>query len=707
MLTAWAPYAPALLLLLAVLWLPGLALLWAFGQRGGRILLTAPAFSVAVVGVSGVALDLLGIRYDLLSQAGAALVLAAAAWLVGRVLPRGGHAPAPEDRPAPDGRAGATAVGAPGAGTAPDAAAPARPWVFPAAAAVGVAVGAVLLLRRMVSAIGEPEAMAQRWDNIFHLNAIRWIVETGSGSTLTLNRMVDPERTVALYPAAWHQLASLAVPVAGDSVLAAHNLTLLAVAGVVWPASCVFLTRCLVGPSPVAAVVAGAASAGFGLFPYGLMAWGPLFPNILSLVLLPVVLGLLVRLLGPGLGADPTARTPDGPARLRTAASLLVALGALFVSQPNGVLALLVVGVPLVATAWALGLRAAVRAGRRRRTALLAVAAVLAAAVWLLAWNTLTTTFFWAPFTTLPRGVGEALLYGTNGRLDVPWVLVVLTGAGIYAAVVRRRLRWLVVAHLLLAYLYAVAAAGEDGPWRDWLTSGWYTDSHRLAATLPLTALPLAALGAEHLAARLAAGLAAAAAVLRGGRAGGRPPAAGRARPLAYPVAAVLVLAVAVPVSQMGSLTRTTQEVKRYYAWDGPESILGHDEFELLQELGRLTGPGDVVAVNPWNGGSLAWAVAERPVTQYHVEDPEPPLDELVAGIDTAAPGSPACAAAEELGVEWVLDFGTQLLVPWATEPLEVYSGVTAVDPAADPGLAPVAREGGAVLYEVVGCDGP
>ena len=90
MLTDWGPHLPAFLVLLAFLWLPGLALLWAFGQRGGRILLTAPVFSVAVVGLTGVVLDLAGIPYGAwpprgrsrpTSHASAASTTAAATWV--------------------------------------------------------------------------------------------------------------------------------------------------------------------------------------------------------------------------------------------------------------------------------------------------------------------------------------------------------------------------------------------------------------------------------------------------------------------------------------------------------------------------------------------------------------------------------------------------------------------------------------------------
>lgn len=688
MLTEWWPHLPAFAVLVIVLWAPGLALLWSFGERRGTLLLSAPAFSTAVVGVSGVALDLLGMEFRLLSQALAALVLCLPVWLVGRLIPHADREHSP--------RVSSTDRAAHERATAPERDFCTRyPWMYPLAAATGLAVASALLLRRMVSVIGVPEALAQRWDNVFHLNAIRWIAETGSGSTLTLNRMLEPDRDIAVYPAAWHQLASLVVPLTGDSVLVAQNLTLLVVAGVVWPASCIFLTRVLVGPSPVAAVAAGIASAGFALFPLGLMSFGPLFPNILALAVLPVPLGILVRLLGPELAADPTFRSVGTRGRARLAACLVVTVGALLVSQPNGLLAMLVMLVPLLLTSWGLSMRRALDHRRRFRTVVLVGAAAGAVLVWLLLWNTLTTEFYWAPFTTTARAVGEALLYATNGRQEVPWVLVVLTVLGIYAALSRRRLRWLVVGHLLLVSLYAVAAAGQGDAWRQWLTGGWYTDSHRLAATLPLTAVPLIALGASHAVAALVS-LGSTAATFAD-----RPRGTSA---VMYPVAAVLLLAVAAPLSQAASMTRSTQAAKSAYAWEGVGNVLSREELALLDDLDTLTEPDDIIAVNPWNGGALAWAVAERPVTQYHIVAPEPPLDLVVARIDTAAADSEVCAAALQLDIGYVLDFGEEFVIP--DEPrARKYAGVNAVDPEVDTNLSLVRRSGDAALYEVVGCE--
>lgn len=683
MLTEWWQYLPALLAVLAFLWLPGLALQWAFGQRTGRIVLAAPAFSVAVVGLTGVVLDLLGVPYNSLTQAISAVVLTVLAWLVGRLIPRGGY------------HAGQRAAGA--SEDVHHHSVGRYRWLFPVGAAAGLAIGALLMVRRLISVIGHPEALTQRYDNIFHLNAIRYIVDTGNGSTLTLNQMTNPDSTIALYPAAWHQFASLMVPLTGGNVMAAHNVMLLAVAGFVWTASCIYLARCLLGPSPLVSVIAGTASAGFGIFPLGLIAWGPLFANILSLALVPVALGLLVRLLGARLTVDPTARTPDTAGRIRLGACLVVVLGALCLSQPNALLALLAVAVPLGATSWWLALQAAAVARKRKKAIILAVLGAAAVAAWSVVWNTLSTDYVWDRFTSTARAVGEALLYSTNDRDEVPWVLVILTASGIYAAISRHQLRWLVVAHLLLVYLYAVAAAGENGPVRQWLVGGWYTDSYRLAATLPLTAVPLIALGAFH--------LVKATVTCINSLFNLEKQTPSRSHTATYPIVAVVMLITIVPLSQVDSLTQSTRWGKQAYTWEGWDNILSLEEYQLLENIDKHVAPDESIAINPWNGGALAYAVADRPVTQYHVGEPGPLLQPLVQDIDDATPTSPACEAADELDVEWVLDFGTQFL-PGGADAAHLYDGVTAVDPVIDQNLELVDRNGSAALYEVVGCNG-
>lgn len=55
----------------------------------------------------------------------------------------------------------------------------------------------------------------------------------------------------------------------------------------------------------------------------------------------------------------------------------------------------------------------------------------------------------------------------------------------------RARTSWLVPAHLMVCTLYVVGATTWSSVW----TGVWYNDSPRIAALVPVTAAPLAALG--------------------------------------------------------------------------------------------------------------------------------------------------------------------------------------------------------------------
>lgn len=128
--------------------------------------------------------------------------------------------------------------------------------------------------------------------------------------------------------------------------------------------------------------------------------------------------------------------------------------------------------------------------------------------------------------------------------------------------------------------------------------------------------------------------------------------------------------------------------------------LVNEDEYELMMELPELVGPDARLAVEPWYGGSMAYALTGIDVTHRHILDGE---DDEIALIDAelrwAEPGSPVCAAIEEEGVTHVLDFA----------PPGVHGGVVRV-----PGLSNlwdsdaveyITSVGGARLYEIVGCD--
>src|SRR5690606_19483538 len=74
-------------------------------------------------------------------------------------------------------------------------------------AAIGVGFAAVVITIRFIVIFWEPDNISQTYDNIFHLNAPRFVLETGNASSITLAGLpIDAPGTGGFYPAVWHAL---------------------------------------------------------------------------------------------------------------------------------------------------------------------------------------------------------------------------------------------------------------------------------------------------------------------------------------------------------------------------------------------------------------------------------------------------------------------------------------------------------------------
>ena len=122
------------------------------------------------------------------------------------------------------------------------------------------------------------------------------------------------------------------------------------------------------------------------MFPFQLLQWGPLYPNTLAYSLLPLALLILVGLFRAG-----RERFLDD---VSLWFFLAIAVAALFLSQPNGVTALLAFSVPLIAAAWFSQMRARIRSTAGNRAIGLTVLWGLAAApAFLIVWQALLLNF--------------------------------------------------------------------------------------------------------------------------------------------------------------------------------------------------------------------------------------------------------------------------------------------------------------------------
>lgn len=634
----WLAAAPAVAAAMLVLVVPGGAVGWAVGLRGIPAWGAAAPLSVTVVALAAVGADLVGVRWGVAPVVGATALAAAAAWSLGRLL----GAPRPAD-----------------------------PRWLRGSGLSAMALGAGLCAAAVVTGVGSPDRVPQTYDAVFHLNAVQRALETGTVSSLRIGTLSSPERHSAFYPGAWHAVTALVAETGVSPVVAASAVSV--ALALVWPFGCVALVRQAIGPRLPALVAGGLLAGAFGAAPFLLLSYGTVWPNALGTVLLPPVLAAMVTAVG--LSPRPAVD------RRRSAVVVLAAVPALALAHPNVVVALAVYAVPLTAAALAWGpwrgrtLRAH---GLRWGTWLLGCGVLL----WVVTGSSLfaaTRGTDWRAAESLAQAAGEGLAVAPRG-LPVAAVAAALSLVGLAAAALRPQLRWLFGCHIAVLGLF-VLAAGSDSGLSQALTGPWYNDAFRLGALLPVTAVPLAALGVAGLS-RWATH---------------RLPVRGRRRaPL---VAAGAVLSTAALAGLQGASVGTNGAVVQ--RWYGHAALAGPAEQRLFDELRDVVPAGSVIAGNPWNGSALAEAVGGRKVLFPHLSGSwGSERTTLASSLVDVRTDPVACAAAKRLRVEYVLAGPSDF---WRGDRRQrLYAGLD-VSPAA--GFEPVAHGGRLTLYRVPTCD--
>ncbi|MDQ4118221.1 MAG: hypothetical protein M3235_14855, partial [Actinomycetota bacterium] len=515
------------------------------------------------------------------------------------------------------------------------------------AALLGMAIAVLFAWITAVNGMGPADSLSQTYDAVFHYSAVAHIVGSGDASSLTLGTLTNPMSAAAFYPGAWHDLVSLAVLSTGVGVMPATNATALAVAAVVWPLGCLFLARQVLGRSSGAALVTPVLAVGFTAFPWNLMAFGVLWPNLLAVALLPGSLAAVVTLMG--LARDSTI------GRQGAAALVVVALPTLTLAHPNAVFSLAVLG--LFPILWGVGVLFRRRFLSRRFwqpiLALAVVAGLVWAAFWLMTASPLTEgvrSFDWKAFETPGESVWAVLTNGMNNR-QAAWTISVLVLVGAVFSVRRTSTSWLLPAHLGSGFLY-LEAASTEGEFTEAVTGAWYNDSTRLAAMVPVTGTVLAVIGllglARLLRRKLPAGYAAA---------GSRRPA-----PPAVTAAAVTLLALAISGGMHQQVHATVLAGPYRSAGD---LLLEPGQREFLQRVAQQIPPDAVVAANPWTGNSLLYALTGREVLFPHLNGNWTPEQRLVAEHMRDAPFDPnVCAAVAATRTSYVIT-GPVTFWPW------------------------------------------
>jgi hypothetical protein len=643
----WLAALPGLAGAIAVLMIPGLLLGWALGFRHVWVISLAPVLTASVVAVSTLACWWLQIDWHIGTFGVATVLIAGFVLLVVRLAGRRW----PESFAwKPVGHSVGRAY-----------------WI-------ALLTGGILLTLRYAQIVEHPGNINQGIDTPFHLNLAQQIIDSGDGSPFSVRELMGGSDE--FYPQVWHALAALIAEATRLPVVESSNALNLAIVAVAWPLGVLLFVYMVIGPKIIALLCAAVASAGFFAFPFTVMQsqksdFGPLFPYMLAVTFLPSLITVLAAVLKFGK----TTHIPWPFAVI----TLAIGLPGLVCTHMSGLVAL--VGLSSIFSAMAAW--RSFRELTKRRSGLFkylqwTVLWISLYACNLLIWAVVRPwTYSWDPIDSLPAAARSVLLTApTHG--DVAWGLAALVVAGTGLLIRRSTERWFLASYLGAVALYIVAAAVPHSLLRVLVIGAWYGDPPRLAALLPMFWAVFAGAAGVWIFESVS-----------------------RYRIKWIVPMGIAVLAASIIIWPMNS--ETTPGRERTYASTDASPLLSPDEVQLLSRLSAHVPPDAVIANNPWDGSSTAYAIADRRVLFAHASTGSN-ADRLLAAkaLNQASPDSDVCQAAKRENIQFLLDFGGQYIDPKRKE-INDFPGLEV--PERSRAFVKVDQEGDAALYRFVGCD--
>lgn len=668
----WIDTVPTIVVAALVIFVPGAILGRALGARGLAWLAASAPLTVSLVAVGTLAAGAIGLKWNpavlgIFTLASSAVVLGVRKLVAVRLAVVNGASPRNPTQAATR-RAGRKAAGERRTTTA-----------VIIAGLGGLAFGVTSIWVNLTRTFIVPENISQTYDNVHHLSAIRAILESGNGSALSVSAMIH-NGLAGVYPYAWHNLVALTVQLTNVSLPVAVNAVNIVIGALVWTVACMFLATRVAGTRPAVLLLAGALAGGFGAFPFLALGPGVLYPNFLAIALLPTFIGLVADM----LKLSPAPRT--GPAL--SVVLLVVGAPGLTLAHPNIVMALAAFVIPMLIF-WLVRLFAAKRFPWLS-TASATAAVALYLVVFAVAWNRIRPSrqgSSWPPTQTIPPAIGEAL---ATSPLQVPlsWLVLVLTLLGIVAVCVQWRRLWALGPFLVGLIFFVVVSGFPAEELRNTITGVFFNDSHRLAALLPVMALPLMVAGAVWLfdlaVTKVPTGFLAVMA---------RAPAFAA-------VGIVAALAVGLAAQNSSVQTMVEETSSEYYASTPDSWLLSSDEAALIQRAPVHIPDGATVIGHPANGGSLIYALEGYKTIMPSLSSVQSAeIKTIWAHLPKLNEDPAVCDAIRTLDAYYVLDFGSgrqvsdmRMTIPSSTD-LEVTPGLTLLD-----------EQGGARLYKIEVC---
>ncbi|WFR83094.1 DUF6541 family protein [Arthrobacter sp. Y-9] len=678
---SWWETLPTLAIAVLVFFVPGLSLLWAAGVRGLSLAVLAVPVTTTVAASGGIIFGFARIPFNPLTVLALTLVVLVIIVAVRLVLRRRGVS---QDH---------LSIGEADLVSYP------KTRLNTLIILLSVLVPALIIGARYMSGFGSPESFSETFDNVYHLNAVRYIADTQTANTLTLGNLTETSK--GLYPAGMHALLALVFMSGGQAITVVVNWGSILYGALVWPLGSLFLVTRIIGSRPLTLLGAGVLSAGFSSFPYLMVAFGILYPNHAALTMLPAVLALAIEATG----------IRSGKLRLNVSALILLVatVPGLALTHPSAFVALLAFTAPAVLGVFFRSLARRARGDLSTKAFILwalatAVYFLGTLGVWIAARPPLSAAS-WPPFQTNAQALGEVLTSAPMGT-TVAWIIFLFTVAGLYVIARRFRTYWWTLGMFIIAgVLYLIVSAWPPGSFRYFMTGVWYSDSNRFAAMLPLVTLPVVALGLDWIIARLSPILTRWVSDTQLRAKSPLQPLRKLAARLQGPTGSTTTAAVVILVlgiaAQGGTLANVQQKLTTTFETRSDSSLVTTDELTLMKQLASLVPASDIIVGNPRTGASMAYAFSGRHVIAPHILGARSDSEKLLMDHWSEAAYNPSvCPVIKEKRAYWALDFADDEMTPRG-EPLE---GTRDLADNSAPGVELVKAVGKARLFRVTAC---
>lgn len=340
-------------------------------------------------------------------------------------------------------------------------------WGIPA---LYVAIGCLLMCCVFLCNLLDVNMMIPAFDGLFHVNLIKNFSDSANyssfGSSLYrgLSDVRAPMVYSGFYPSAWHAMTALGLIGDKISVALAVNASLFVIGAFVFPLGLYAMLAFVFNHDKKKLLAGSVVAPMIAVYPWWLsIMQGFQVAQLLSQALVPYAAALLGWLVVPWVCGETTGRLFTVGSFVVPGIIALLALGAVGLSQPNGVFAVGVFGVSfLIEALYAKWLKP----GKNRNILKYLAFFVVVGVIWVLLYKfpplRNVVQFNWQATQMPEDAIGQILSFTFDTAAQPQWTFTVFLAIGLLVMLAYSTQWWPLVATGYFATAYVLSTAAED-----------------------------------------------------------------------------------------------------------------------------------------------------------------------------------------------------------------------------------------------------